>query len=115
MSERHPTRAGHVRADTLDWQEIGDGTRRKIMGYAPEMLMMRNVFEVGAGGTLHSHPHVQSSYVVSGLFEITIGGVTERLGPGDGFLVEGGVEHGARCIEAGEIVEIFTPIRDEFL
>jgi quercetin dioxygenase-like cupin family protein len=53
--------------------------------------------------------------VVSGLFEITIGGVTERMGAGDGFFVEGGVEHGAHCLEAGEIVEVFTPIRDEFL
>jgi quercetin dioxygenase-like cupin family protein len=115
MSETHPTRAGHVHARSFDWQEMGDGTRRKIMGYAPEMLMMRNRFEAGTKGPLHSHPHVQSSYVVSGLFEITIGGVTEQVGPGDGFLVVGGVEHGAHCLEAGEIVEVFTPIRDEFL
>lgn len=115
MSKPQQRRAGHIRAETLHWQEMGDGTRRKIMGYAPEILMMRNVFEAGADGPLHSHPHVQSSYVVSGLFEITIGEVTERMGPGDGFLIESGVEHAARCIETGEIVEVFTPIRDEFL
>jgi len=115
MKEKTKVRAGHIRADEHDWQEMGDGTRRMILGYAPEMLMMRNVFQAGAEGPLHSHPHVQSSYVVSGLFDITIGGVTRRVGPGDGFLVEGGVEHAARCIEAGEVIEVFTPIRDDFL
>ena len=115
MKDGKQTRAGHVPASGLDWQDMGDGTRRKILGYAPEMLMMRNAFEAGTKGALHSHPHVQSSYIVSGLFDITIGGVTERLGPGDGFLVEGGVMHAACCLEAGEVVEIFTPIRDEFL
>lgn len=115
MTEDRPTRAGHVRAADFDWQNMGDGTRRKILGYAPQMLMMRNVFDADTDGPLHSHPHVQSSYIVSGLFEITIGDVTERLGPGDGFLVEGGVLHAARCLEAGEVIEVFTPIRDEFL
>jgi quercetin dioxygenase-like cupin family protein len=115
MTDETRKRAGHVHADRLDWQEMGDGTWRKILGYAPDMLMMRNVFEAGTEGPLHSHPHVQSSFVVSGLFEITIGGVTERMGPGDGFLVEGGVDHAARCIEAGEVIEVFTPIRDDFL
>ena len=115
MSDKKSTRAGHVQADALEWQDMGDGTRRKILGYAPEMLMMRNAFKAGAEGLLHSHLHVQSSYIVSGVFEITIGGKTQRLGPGDGFLVEGGVEHSARCIEAGEVVEVFTPIRNEFI
>lgn len=115
MTEQTKTRTGHVRAADLDWQDMGDGTQRKILGYEPQMLMMRNVFEAGVKGPLHSHPHVQASYIVSGLFDITIDGVAERLGPGDGFLVPGGVEHGATCIEAGEVVEVFTPIRDEFV
>lgn len=115
MTDSNKIRAGHVRASDLDWQDMGDGTRRKILGYEPQMLMMRNVFEAGTEGPLHSHPHVQSSYIVSGKFEITIGAITEQLVAGDGFLVPGGVEHSAHCIEAGEIVEVFTPIRDEFV
>lgn len=115
MTDSAKARVGHVRAADLDWQDMGDGTRRKILGYEPQMLMMRNAFETGVQGPLHSHPHVQSSYIVSGQFEVTIGAVTERLGPGDGFLVPSGVEHGTRCLEAGEVIEIFTPIRDEFV
>jgi hypothetical protein len=49
------------------------------------------------------------------VFEITIGDVTETLVAGDGFLVPGAVMHAARCLEAGEVIEVFTPIRDEFL
>lgn len=37
MSDTRMIRPGHVRADDLDWQDMGDGTRRKFPGYAPEM------------------------------------------------------------------------------
>ncbi|MBA3448528.1 MAG: cupin domain-containing protein [Pseudaminobacter sp.] len=92
-----------------------DATRRKILVYEPRMMMMRNAFTTGAEGVLHSHPHVQSSYVVSGRFEITIDGRTEMMEPGDSFLVSSAVLHRAKCLEAGEIIEIFTPMRQDFL
>ena len=115
MTDTTNSRTGHVNAADVEWQDMGDGTTRMILGYEPQMLMMRNVFESGVEGPLHSHPHVQSSYVVNGVFEITIGDQTQQLAAGDGFLVPGGITHGARCIQAGEIVEVFTPIRDEFV
>lgn len=107
-------RVGHIRASELEWQHMEEGTRRIILGYEPQMLMMRNYFDQGVASKLHSHPHVQSSYIVSGLFEITIGTDTQQLGPGDGFLIPSGADHAARCLEPGEIIEVFTPVREDF-
>lgn len=107
-------RVGHIRADELPWQSMEEGTSRKILGHDPDILMMRNFFDVGVASDIHSHPHVQASYIVSGLFEITIGDKTETLGAGDGFLIPSNADHAARCLEAGEIIEVFTPTREDF-
>jgi len=109
-----PSRTGHVREAEVDWLAMAEGTRRKIMVYEPQMLLMRNAFSAGVRSPLHSHPHVQASYIVSGLFEITIAGRTERMGPGDAFLIPSGADHAAHCLEDGEIIEVFTPIRADF-
>jgi len=93
MSDAGPTRAGHIRADGLAWRETDDGPRRKIRGRAPEMPMMRDLSDAGTEGPLHIRPHVRSSCIVSGLFEIIVGGVTERIGPRGGLLVEGSGPH----------------------
>ncbi len=114
MSDVQGTLTGHVRSDEIEWQEMPEGTRRKVMTYEPSILMMRNFFDTGVASDLHRHPHVQSSYVLSGRFEITIGDKTETLGPGDAFLIPSNAEHAARCLEAGEIIEVFTPIREDF-
>lgn len=111
----HFERSGHIRDADIPWKDMGDGTRRKILGYEPQMLMMRNAFDAGTIGKRHSHPHVQSSYVLSGRFEITIGDRTEAMTAGDSFLVPSGIVHAADCLEAGEIIEVFTPIRSEFV
>ncbi len=114
MSSSH-FRVGHLRDTEVGWHAIPGDTTRKILVYEPEILMMRNSFTAGLSGPLHSHPHVQASYILSGRFEITIDGCTEELGPGDSFLIQANLMHAAKCLEDGEIIEVFTPIREDFV
>lgn len=109
------TRAGHLRDADVEWYAKPGDTTRKILVYEPDILMMRNAFTTGLAGPLHNHPHVQASFIVSGRFEITIDGVTKEMGPGDSFLIQSGLMHAARCLESGEIIEVFTPIREDLL
>lgn len=108
-------RTGHLRDAAVAWHKIPGDTTRKILVYEPEILMMRNSFTAGLSGPLHSHPHVQASYIMSGRFEITIDGRTEELGPGDSFLIQANLMHAAKCLKDGEIIEVFTPIREDFV
>ncbi len=63
----------------------------------------------------HSHPHEQGGAVVDGQLTLTVGGETRQLGPGDGFVIPGGVEHSAVAGPAGaRTLDVFTPPRDEF-
>ncbi len=97
------------------WDSGGPGIRRKVLGYDDALMTVRVVFEAGAEGLPHSHPHVQTCYVVSGVFDVTISGLTRRLRAGDSFKVPSGALHGAVCLEAGELIDSFTPARRDFL
>ena len=97
------------------WESGGTGVRRKVLGHDDGLMTVRVVFETGGIGTPHTHPHVQTCYVVSGVFDVTISGVTRRLSAGDSFKVPSGALHGAVCVEAGELIDSFTPARLDFL
>ncbi|QYK42779.1 MAG: cupin domain-containing protein [Paracoccaceae bacterium] len=89
---------------------------RQVLAHTPEMMTVRFRFGAkGAEGALHSHAHVQSTYVQSGRFRFFIGGETRVVGPGDAFVIPGGVTHGCICMEPGVMIDAFTPRRDDFL
>ena len=41
----------------------GPGVRRQVLADDPAQMVVSFRFETGAKGHLHSHPHVQSTYV----------------------------------------------------
>jgi quercetin dioxygenase-like cupin family protein len=58
---------------------------------------------------------VQSTYVAAGRFRFTIEGESFEVGPGDSFVIPSNAVHGCICLEAGQLVDCFTPRRDDFL
>lgn len=93
----------------------GEGVSRCILAHTDALMCVENRFETGAAGALHSHPHTQITYVLSGVFSFTIEGETRTVRAGDTLLKTGGVEHGCVCLEAGALLDIFTPMREDFL
>jgi quercetin dioxygenase-like cupin family protein len=104
-----------VKAENAVWISPEPGVRRRIMAYLPEMMMVEVVFEKGAIGAVHSHPHIQASYVAEGSFEVTIDGHSEILHQGGSFIVPPDLLHGVKALEEGRLIDTFTPHRAEFL
>ncbi|MDB5242552.1 MAG: cupin [Spirosoma sp.] len=100
---------------SLPWETVGEGVKRKIMTYDANLMMVKVAFETGGIGAAHSHLHTQMCYVESGVFAITIADKTQTLRPGDAFYVPSNVWHGAVCEEAGVLVDVFTPMREDLL
>ena len=96
-------------------QSGGAGVTRRILAYTDGLMCVENTFEKGAVGAIHSHPHTQITYVVSGAFAFTIDGETRTVRAGDTMLKEDGVPHGCTCLEAGVLLDIFTPMREDFV
>ena len=101
--------------DQTPRESVGQGLTRQLFGYDDSILMARVEFDAGAVGAIHAHPHSQVSYVESGEFDVTIDGVEMRLGPGDSFYIEPHLNHGAICRKAGVLLDVFSPVREDFL
>lgn len=98
-----------------EWQTVAAGVQRKITAFNEDLMMVKVRFEKDAIGTAHHHIHTQTSYVAKGTFEVTIDGSTETLHEGDSFFVQPNLVHGVVCKEAGILVDIFNPVRKDFL
>ncbi|MED9823046.1 MAG: cupin domain-containing protein [Christensenellales bacterium] len=104
-----------VKADEPDVIELGGGTCRRIRAHNPEAMLVEVGFETGAVGSDHSHPHTQISYVLSGAFTYHIEGETFAMQPGDSIVVDGGKVHGCTCLKAGTLLDVFAPMREDFI
>ena len=104
-----------VAHEQTEAQSGGEGVVRRILAYTDGLMCVENHFQQGAVGALHSHPHTQITYVVSGEFSFTIDGETHVVRTGDTLLKEDGVVHGCTCLQEGILLDIFTPMREDFL
>ena len=95
--------------------ELGGGVSRKILAQDAEMMAVEVHFDKGAVGAVHTHPHVQISYVLEGKFEFELDGKKTIIGKGDSYYTHPNVPHGVVCLEAGVLLDVFTPRREDFL
>ena len=96
--------------------EADPGVTRQVLADSPELMVVAFGFtRAGTEGYLHAHPHTQSTYVRDGRFRFTIDGQAFEVGPGDSFVIPSGAQHGCVCLEAGTLIDTFTPRRDDFL
>lgn len=107
--------ANFLLENELPWEPAGNGVQRQIMGYDGQLMMVKVKFETGAVGTAHEHFHSQATYVVSGKFEFHVEGEARVVQAGDGIYMAPDALHGCTCLEAGELIDTFSPMRVDFL
>lgn len=105
----------YILTKSMDWEDLGGGVSRKFLGYDNQIMMVQVKFEKGAEGSPHAHFHTQATYVASGKFEFHINGVKQVVEGGDGVYIEPNLLHGALCLEAGMLIDVFSPVREDFL
>ena len=98
-----------------EFTELPGGQRRRIRAYNGNLMLVEVNFDDGSVGAAHAHPHTQISYVLSGEFTYHIEGEERKMLPGDSIVVDGGKTHGCTCLKAGTLLDIFTPMREDFI
>lgn len=101
--------------DEVPVETVQEGIKRQILGHNDEIMIVKVWFEAGAEGYQHEHRHSQSTYVHSGVFDVTIDGETRRQTAGDSYYIPPHVMHGAICVEDGILLDVFSPVREDFL
>jgi quercetin dioxygenase-like cupin family protein len=91
------------------------GISMKTLCWGDATLMTE--FRLRSGSTLpqHAHAHEQTGYLVNGLMTLTIGDETRDVLPGDSWCIPGGVRHGAEVLQDSVAVEVFSPVREDYL
>lgn len=102
-------------AEEQTLSDAGAGAVRTMLGHDAQLMMLKMDFEKGAVGTIHQHPHTQATYVLSGSFEFTIGQEKKIINKGDACFMPAEILHGCTCLEAGSLLDVFTPERKDFL
>ncbi len=105
----------YIIAKDMEWEVLGGGVSRKFLGYDNQIMMVSVKFDKGALGAPHQHFHTQASFVVSGKFEFEIDGVKQIVEAGDGVYIEPNLLHSAVCLEEGQLIDTFSPVREDFL
>ena len=97
-------------------QELVGKAKRKILSYSDNLMLVELQFEKGGFGAMHSHPHEQIGYVISGKIIYHEDGCEDReLTAGDSYYVAPNVSHGIDVLEDSKLLDIFTPLREDFI
>ena len=91
-----------------------DGLTRQVLAWNKQMMLVRHLMKPGWQGNRHSHPHEQMVYIVRGHLRIICGDSVFEVSSGDSFIVPGGVEHQASAFVESEVLDIFTPFREDY-
>jgi quercetin dioxygenase-like cupin family protein len=102
-------------SDANDYKMVAPGIRMRTLCFGSKTLMTE--FRLRQGHTLpiHAHPHEQIGYLVSGHIVLTIGEETHDVLAGDSWCITGGMGHGAEVLQDAVAVEVFSPVREDYL
>ena len=90
------------------YTEVIEGVHLKTLVYGDQTLLIEVKFEKGAVIPPHGHPHEQTGYLISGQLEFVIDNENIIANPGD-------VEHSATAIDETVVIEVFSPVREDYL
>jgi quercetin dioxygenase-like cupin family protein len=101
---------------TVEPKVLSEKVGRKILGTGGSLMMVEVIFKKGGVGEVHAHDtHEQVSYIVKGSFEVIVGTEKRIVSSGDSFYAGLNVPHGVIALEDAVILDVFTPIREDFL
>jgi len=101
--------------DNNGYRQVLPLIRQKTLVHGEKTLMAEFRLETGAVLPRHSHPHEQTGYLVSGKIILTIGEEEFEVNPGDSWAIPGNVEHKAKIIDDSVAIEVFAPVREDYL
>jgi len=94
--------------------EMFPGVVRRTLTAGDRLMLIEVTLAEGAVVPMHTHPHEQTGYLISGRLRFDIAGESRELSPGDSWLVPGDAPHEVTALEPCLVVDIFSPPREEY-
>jgi len=101
--------------DDRPYRTALDGVSFKSLAHGQKTHLTEFKLEKGSRIPVHSHPHEQTGYLVSGKMTFIIAGKTFDVESGCAWNISGHVEHGVEVLEDCLVIEVFSPAREDYL
>ena len=101
--------------NTGDSRQLVEGVELTTLVHGEKTLMGQ--FKIAKGSVIpaHSHPHEQTGIMISGKVLFNVAGEVTEVEAGDSWCLTGGVEHSVEALMDSVVVEVFSPVRDDYL
>lgn len=101
--------------DSAPLKELLPGVFMKPLTYGEKSILCEFHLTQGALIPAHQHPHEQTGYLVQGSLRFFGEEGESVVGPGYSWCFKGGVVHGAEALADTVLIEVFSPLRQEYL
>ena len=96
-------------------RQLLEGVSLKTLVHGDKTLMGQFNIAKGSAVPAHSHPHEQTGIMISGKIRFNVDGEILDAEPGDSWCLPGNVEHSAEALEDSVVIEVFSPVREDYL
>ena len=96
-------------------RQLLEGVEMTTLVHGDKTLMGRFKIAKGCAIPTHSHPHEQTGFMVEGRLRFNVDGDITDAEPGDSWCLPGNVEHSAEALEDSVVIEVFSPVREDYL
>lgn len=100
-------------------KKVFKGVSLDSLAVGERSMVTKMNYVAGDFADTHRHPHEQCGYVVSGTYRLRVetpeGSIDTLLHAGDSYAIPGGCPHSFEVLAGGEVVDVFTPHRADYL
>ena len=102
-------------ADSEGYRKLLEGVQLKSCVHGERTHLTEVRLAKGAVVPEHQHPQEQTGYLISGSLRFIIDGEATVAKPGTSWSLPAGISHGAEALEDTVVIEVFSPIREDYL
>lgn len=86
-----------------------------LLSHGRESMVAKMLYKKEDNVPFHKHPNEQSGFVISGKYRIIFGENDQVIAAGDSYTIPRDVDHRIEIIEPGEVIDVFSPPRKDYL
>ena len=104
-----------TKKDTLSFRPLIDGITMRPLAWEDKTILCEFKLDKGSKIPSHHHPYEQTGYLLSGKLNFRIGQTWNIAESGDSWSIPENVEHEVEILENSVLLELFSPIRPDYL
>ncbi len=104
-----------TKKDSLAFRPLIDGVTMRPLAWEDKTILCEFKLEKGYKIPSHQHPYEQTGYLLSGKLNFRIDKTWNLAERGDSWSIPENVEHEVEILEDSVVLELFSPIRPDYL